>query len=156
MTPRTKPLTVPASPRYWSVEVEDKGAHDFRAPYYGVGDALLAHVGRHIVTSEDDRPLQAKLIVLLPALGAVVGACWWHRLHALDAALPLAALDDEHLTAYSVAVVDELQEAGYNLLDLMALYAGCLPEMQRRQSIAAMAEERASFSVAPKAEPISS
>jgi hypothetical protein len=46
-------------------------------------------------------------------------------------------------------VSEELQDAGFTLLDLIELLAGIAPELYQRQSLINMAMARSSFSAAP-------
>lgn len=153
MKPRLKPLTppVPLSDRYWTADVPDKGKHTFKHPYYGVAAAVLMLLGKQTKhdPETDDRPLQAKALEILPVAGAIIGVCWAHPLHEFDAKIDLSHLDEDDLVAYSHAICEELQDAGYDLLTVIELFGKCVPEMAKRQSLLQMAEARANFTVAP-------
>jgi hypothetical protein len=156
MKPRLKPTPAPASARYWTCTLANEklpgeGAHTFRHPFYGVGAQLLLYSAAHYVPPEgDERPLQARVLTLIPCAGALIGACWSHTTHALETPAP-REWNGEQIPAYGNAVVEELQEAGYDLLEITELFSLLMPEFVRRQSLVSMAQERAAFSEPPKA-----
>lgn len=157
MKPRPAALVIPEGSRqHFCVALGEKGQHHFKAPYYGVGGAVLALAAKYYVDPKTDtRTAQAKTEHMLPFMGAVIGACWRHR--GLDLETPTPKdLSVASLTAYGVTVTEEMQDADYDLLHLMELFNQVLPEVAKRQSILAMAEERAGFSVPPKEDSISS
>jgi len=151
MKPRLKPLLAPSgNSRYWTVDAPGKGPHVFRAPYYGVGACLLEAMSKHArdPEEEDTRSLQVKSMDILPVAGMVLGACWYHSGHELETVLDLKNLTPASLEDYGVAVAEELQEAGYNILDILDLFGKVTPELSNRQSILLMAQARASFTEA--------
>jgi hypothetical protein len=152
MKPTKAPRVIPEGSRqYWSLDLTGKGAHHFKAPYYGVGHALLQFAARyHVDPATDTRTLEAKVVAMLPCMGAVIGACWRHRGLDLDAVLPLADLTSDALAAYGVAVAQELQDADYDLLDLLDLFNAVQPEITRRQDIVEMAARHATFTPPPQ------
>lgn len=149
MKPRATPLIVPANSRYWTVDLPNKGVHTFRHPQYGVGaaavQALAAYRRANPLPEGTERTYRVEAADLVVPAGLILGVCWYHPLHALETPLPKKHTPEEML-AFADAVVDELQEAGYNLLDLIELFGGVMPEMQKRQDIVAMADARATFS----------
>lgn len=151
MKPRAKPLA-PLSPlpaRYWSMDLQGKGTHVFKHPYYGVGAGLLLLLRAHAREGEEDRSIQEQALGHLPVAGAVIGACWAHPRHELETQLSLKDLTVEGLEAYGHKVAEELQDAGYNLLEVLDLMNVVVPALAERQSLAAMAMDRAAFSAAP-------
>lgn len=157
MKARPTPLTLPESRQFWSHEVPGRGAHHFRAPYYGVGQALFQLATRyHVDPATDDRSSQERSVAMLPYMGAVIGACWRHRGIELEAALPLTGLTPDALEAYGSRVAEELQDADYNLLDILQIFGAIMPEVTRRHSLVEMAAERARFTEPPRDGSISS
>lgn len=143
MKPRTTPLTHPSPlpARYWTCEVEGRGEHVFRHPYYMTGQLIVEALPRHRYAVEPDlRSDGAKAVGMLVIAGMVIGACWQHPHHDL-----VTQLGDD-IDAYGRAVAEELQDAGYDILEIIGLMAVCLPEVTRRQSLRGMAQARASFS----------
>jgi hypothetical protein len=148
---RTKPLALPAplTDRYWQITVEDRGLLTFRHPYYGVASAVVQTLIAH---REEDRDLspQATAERMLPMCGLVIGVCWQHPTLELDTVLDLGKLGDADLVAYGHRVCEELQDAGWSLLDLVELLGGIAPELYKRQLLLNMAMARSSFLEAPK------
>lgn len=153
MKARPAPLAQPpaGSPRYWTVEVTGKGAHLFRAPYYGHGQALFALAPRfHVPAESDTRTSQERAVAMLPYMGAAIGLCWHHRGCDLET-VPPTNPTPEALEAYGNRVAEELQDADYDLLDILNLFGEVMPEITRRQSLVEMAARRADFSLPPPA-----
>lgn len=157
MKPRTRPLTLPSplTSRYWAVDVRDRGTHTFRHPYYGVAGAIaqaLSQLARAEGADKKDKgSTHDQAIAILPAAGMMIGACWHHPLFELETVLPLTDLSPDSLVTYGNAVCDELQEADYDLLDLVELFGKIAPEVSRRQSVMEMAVARAGFTAPPEA-----
>lgn len=151
MKARVKPLCIPEPlpDRYWQVVIGDHGAHTFRHPYYGVASAVVRCLIAHREEDKDLSP-QATAERMLPFCGLVAGACWYDDGRELQTVLDLAKLEDGDLIAYGHAVCEELQNAGYTLLDLIELLGGITPEMYKRQSLLSMAMARSAFSEALK------
>jgi hypothetical protein len=110
----------------------------------------------HVDPETDTRSVQERSVTMLPYVGAVVGACWRHRGLDLDTPFPLASLTPDALEAYGRAVAEELQDADYDLLDLLDLLNAVLPEVTHRQSLVEMAAQRASFTAPPPVDSTSS
>ena len=151
MKSRSKPLVlpVPLPDRYWQLNIEDRGLLTFRHPYYGVASAVVQCLIAH---REDDKDLspQATAERMLPMCGLVIGACWYDHSLELETQLDLGKLGDADLVAYGHRVCEELQDAGWSLLDLVELLGGIAPELYKRQLLLNMAMARSSFSAAPK------
>lgn len=153
MKERTVPLQLksPLPTRYWAIELEGRGTHVFRHPYYGVAAAVADAMQLFKAPEPDERPMHDKAISMLPAAGMMIGACWHHPIFELEAKLPLANLTSEALIAYGHEVCEELQEADYNLLDILNLFGVVGKEMAAHQDIVKMAMERATFTDPPEA-----
>jgi len=80
-----------------------------------------------------------------PWLGAVIGRCWWHRGFALEVAAPGWRADPTTLLDYGEAVIEELMDAGYLLLEVVDLYAACAEAIRDRNAVITTATERADF-----------
>lgn len=148
MKPRSKPLVIPKdNPRYWSVDMPLKGVHVFRHPFYGVGAAMSAAMSTQARPEGevDTRSIQEQSAALLPVAGMMIGGCWWHPLHEFETPFP-KVLNTDTLLEYGTLIADELQEAGYDILDMMDLLGKVTPEMTKRQSVISMGEQRAAFS----------
>jgi len=151
MTPRSKPLVIPDNPRYWSVDHPQQGKHTFKHPYYGVGAQLSVYLtSDYIPAEEDTRSLQEQFAAVLPRAGALLGLCWYDPDRALSTPAPTGALTPTILADYGNAVAEELQDAGYTMLDLSELFSAASDGFQQRQSLISQAEARADFSEAPK------
>ena len=151
MKARTKSLALPTplTDRYWQITIEDRGLLTFRHPYYGVASAVVQCLIAH---REDDAGLspQATAERMLPMCGSVIGVCWQHPTLELETQLDLAKLTDADLVAYGHRVCEELQDAGWSLLDLVELLGGIAPELYKRQLLLNQAMARSSFLEAPK------
>ena len=158
MKSRSTPLPTPSAPhpRYWVTELEGHGPHWFKHPYYAVGAAvvstMLAHQAMLPPAGEPSPELeQARAIAVLPMAGLLIGTCWSHLDRELVTRFPLTDTSQASLTAYGHAVAEELQDAGYDIVSMLTLFASIAPEMGRRQSVLAQAMERSAFFEAPKA-----
>lgn len=145
MKPRPEAIPAPEGARYWCVTLPTRGDHHFRFPLYAVADA----VQRMLVTEQEARKKRDRNDVPQRVTGyaAAIGVCWHHRGFLLDSVQPPIA-SREDLAAwrtYGDAVCDELQEAGYSLLDILDLFNGCVAEMGKRLDLAAMVKEREGF-----------
>jgi hypothetical protein len=146
--------------RYWCVDTA-RGPHHFRHPAYGLGGVLLrllVEQGQRIGVGREDAgglEVVADIGERLPMMCALLGACWWNEVSEFTAQVPTstatARIDTTALWAYGEQVADEMQEAGYTLLDILDLFTPTVGEFYRRQDIVRMAEERAVFSSPPMA-----
>ena len=150
MKARSKAVVIPAPlpDRYWTLTVGDHGQHTFRHPYYGVASAVVRCLIAHRDADKDLSP-QDTAERVLPFAGLVVGVCWYDSGRELETVMDLSKLEDADLLAYGHRVAEELQDAGFTLLDLIELLAGIAPELYKRQSLLKMAMARSSFSAAP-------
>jgi len=156
MKPRSKPLIAPTLPssRFWTAEVEGFATHHFKHPYYGVGSAVVAAMSSYKDTVPSEGGTveleQARAVAMLPMAGLLIGACWHHLELELETKFPLSDLSPAALTAYGTSVAEELQDAEYDILAMLALFAAVAPEMSKRQSVVVQAMERSAFSEALK------
>ena len=150
MKARAKPLPIPSPlpDRYWQLNIEDRGLLTFRHPYYGVASAVVQCLLAHRTDDVDLSP-QATAERMLPMCGLVIGACWYDPTRELETQLDLGKLGDADLVAYGHRVCEELQDAGWVLLDLVELLGGIAPQLYQRQLLLNMAMARSSFSAAP-------
>lgn len=145
MKPRPEAIPAPEGPRYWVVTLPERGAHHFRFPLYAVADM----VQRVVVQDQEKRGKEALADVAqrVPGYAAAVGACWHHRGFLLDAVPPVPEKRENVAAwrAYGDAVCDELQEAGYSMLDIIELFNGCVHELGTRLDVVAMVKAREGF-----------
>jgi len=148
--PRVKPVSIPSPlpDRYWTLTVGDHAALTFRHPYYGVASSVVRCLIAHRDQDRDLSP-QDTAERVLPFAGLVVGVCWYDSGRELETVMDLSKLENADLLAYGHKVAEELQDAGFTLLDLIELLAGIAPELYQRQSLITMAMARSSFSAAP-------
>jgi hypothetical protein len=149
MKTRSKPLVlpVPLPDRYWQQTIEDRGVLTFRHPYYGVASAVVQCLLAHRTDDAGLSP-QATAERMLPMCGLVIGVCWYDHSLELETQLDLGKLGDADLVAYGHRVCEELQDAGWVLLDLVELLGGIAPQLYQRQLLLNMAMARSSFSAA--------
>lgn len=158
MKARSKPLIAPTLPssRFWTAEVEGFATHWFKHPYYGVGNAVTSAMIAYkdtVPTESGTLELeQARAVAMLPVAGLLIGACWHHLELELETKFPLSDLSPASLIAYGTSIAEELQDAEYDILAMLGLFAAIAPEMSKRQSVVVQASERAAFSEALKVE----
>lgn len=142
MNPRKESLTIPDTPRYWSVEIGSKGAHHFR-------DMTYSKAMRMIPRLQALKPNNAASMGA-PAMnlgGLAIGLTWHHRAYTL--ATPFPGWDGD-LDDYGDEVIGELQDAGYSLSDVTALISAVLDRTTGLLTEQREVAEKASFSEAPK------
>jgi hypothetical protein len=166
MKNRTTPLLDTNPARLWAVDLGPAGVYPFRFPSY----ALAARLGKFVATANagitDGPGTVAHSMALAPIMAAVVAACWWHPERDLSTPWPVRRVDprsppapvldpstltDAELTAYGLAVADELQDAGWNPLVVLRVGTAALTEINQRNGIAKMAADLAGFTP-PQAE----
>lgn len=155
MKPRLTPLAIPTgNKRYWTWDCDTHGNHTFKHPFYGIGAAVMSATARY--ETERTAANEGKEVsemdaatALLPISCLMIGVCWSHPRQALESVFP-AGMEYEAMLAYGRAVCDELQEAGYDLLDILSMGGAVAGAMSERQNVLVMAEERARFSGAPE------
>ncbi len=134
MTPRATGLKIPETDRYWCVDLEGSeesaangkpsGEHHFRLPNFSAGFSLFAWVRAR--KNADDANTFAKDAQQTLQIGLFVGACWHHRQYSLDAGTYSLRWSFEEADAYAEAVLEELAEAGYSLVQIRQLSIPCL------------------------------
>ena len=134
------------SPRHWVTPVPGRPDHVWRQPYFGVGAAVWVAIAGVVVPEGSSS--QTVAAALLPSAALVLGACWSND-PPLDTRVPVD-LSPEALLAYGAVVANELEDRGYSALDILEVGNAVRVEFTRRQSIVRMAEERATFTVAPE------
>ena len=156
-------LTTPRPPtnsaRLWTVDLGPAGTFTFRFPSY----AVATRIGRHIVEArpEGDPATTGFLLAFGPTVAVAIGACWWaadrelstpwptrrdpRNPHAPPVQVDPSTLTREELTAYGMAVVEELQDLGWNPLVVAQVGSAAIAEINKRTSIATMAAEVAGF-----------
>lgn len=149
MKARKTSLVVPTSTKYFKVNIPEKGDHWFKSPYYGVGTTLTLLAGKNRVPENDERSELQKLTEMLPFTCAMIGAAWSHLDLELEAKFPLDDMSDDKILEFGNKVSEELQDADYNLLQILEMFNGVAAELARHQSILRMAQERAVFMEAP-------
>lgn len=148
MRPLETPRTVPASPRYTTIE--DGGPHrphTFRAPTFA-GAGVARRVGGAL---ETHWPLgsQGWMEEMAPILGVYVGLCWWHPDLDIEATPPRTDADRDAWIAWGDEVTGELLDQGYTVVDLWALYCAASELLNRCHAIVSAAVERRDFSSSP-------
>ncbi len=126
MIPRPEVREIPDSDRYFSVELGDDDYH-FRFPSYGMAARLITPL-----TAFEDGDGMERLVELLDLVGYTAGLCWWHRAYDLEAGPAPRSLEGEEWRLYGDAVVDELQEHGLKLPDILAMLNVILRELTER------------------------
>lgn len=145
MKTRAKPRVVDEdSPRYFQVELPDKGNHHMRFPTYSLASRLQAWVIERQYPESAGGPLYS---------GAMIGAFWWHRSKDLESLLSRRA-DHDEIDEWAESVLDELQDDGYTLADIKALATECDLKLAdwTRSLLKSKDEADFSYSQDPKAE----
>jgi len=138
MKPRTDLRVVPETSRYFAVDLGDQfGKFHFRFPSYGRAAKLVG-----LLQDFKSGDGLDKLVDLLDVAGYAIGQCWHNRGYDLDAGTPPGTEGDGWRT-YGDKVVDELQEHGLGLKDLMKVVNGIITELAGRMSEVAEAEAEA-------------
>lgn len=150
MIARSAPLVAPAGPRYWSVTLDPHGEHGFRFPVYDVASRVRASFSAIVTTAEKGSPKWC--MERVRPMCAIIGACWWHRSQALTTALPGSPQEwsDDGVLDYGGRVADELQEAGYTMLDIIHLFNPAMAAVNERLDMLAMVPAQAAFTPAPE------
>lgn len=138
MKPRADLRVVPETSRYFAVDLgPDLGLYHFRFPSYGKAARMLG-----LLQGFEKGDGLDKLVELLDVAGYAIGTCWNHRAYDLSAGTPPGVEGDGWRT-YGDTVVDELQEHGLALPDLMKLVNGIIGEMGAKMAEVAEAEVEA-------------
>ena len=154
MKRRAIPLTTTrtGSPRFWFVDVPERGEHTFRAPSYALGGAVMDALSRHYPDpTPGDWSVNEDRTHKLDGAGALVGACWWHAQFELETPPPPFSLTASDLDRYGRAVADELQDAGYTATEIITLGGAISGEFMARQFVIPKARATVDFGVPPGA-----
>lgn len=127
MKARTQPRVIPNTSRYFGVILgQDLGDFHFRFPSFGRAAKLVGLLQSFSKGDGLDR-----LVELLDVAGYAVAVCWFHPTLDLEAGAP-PSTDGEDWRDYGDAVIDELQEAGLTLPDLMKLVEALISALAER------------------------
>jgi len=152
MIPRPAPLTIPATPRYWTVDLDGKGQHHFKMPTYSTIEALAeVLVDRLHLAGEDGKVNLHNVARQAHVMALLLGACWHHRALALEAVAPGADASPDAWVAYGVAVEEELVERGYDLLEITGLFNAVMPRVNEALDFARLVKGREGFLADPPA-----
>ena len=117
MKPLPTPRGIPTSDRYWSITVAGELAEcHFRFPSYGRAARLVK-----LLSGFQSGDGVDKLVDLLDVAGYAIGSCWYHQAFDLSAGLPITDLERGDWRSYGDRVVDEMQEMGASIGDLMVV-----------------------------------
>lgn len=157
MKPLKSPRVIPTSSRqYWSVDLSGKGIHHFKHPYYGIGSSVSLLSGKYRTDPESTTvTAQEQSVNMLPFIGAMLGVSWCHRALELETPYPLKNVSIEALEEYGTDVIQELQDADYNLLEILDMFGMVAPEFIKRQSLVELAMARVAFTEPLKVDSIS-
>jgi hypothetical protein len=134
VNPRTKVRDIPDTDRYFHVETSGSnlGTVHLRFPSYGMATRLVG-----LLQGLEQGDGLDKLSGLLDVAGYAIGACWWHRVFDLAAGPAPRDLSGDGWQVYGDTVIDELQESGARLPDIMSLVNRLISELGERMSEAA-------------------
>lgn len=139
MTPRSTVRDIPATDRYFSVDLgEPLGDFDFRFPSYGKAARMVG-----LLQALEAGDGLGRLVGLLDVAGYAIGSCWFNRGYDLEAGGAPTDLEGEAWRVYGDAVIDELQDQGLKLPGVMQLVNALISELGDRMSETAEAQEEA-------------
>ncbi len=143
MNTRENKIQIPEKKRYWSVKIDaQEQLFHFRFPTYSAAREVLNFIDQFQKGSE----LSVNdLVELLPAMGAIIGTCWYHESLELE-----QRQSNESINDFGTRVCDELQEEDLNILDILLLFNACTKELVKRSAVNALASETANFTQPPK------
>lgn len=130
MRQRTAPHRDITGHRIMTVEVEGQGPYHFRFPSFS---AAARYVGL-LQSAGDAENSTARLSGILDVAGYVTGACWHHPTMDLDSGGAPTIDPEGAWHSYGDMVIDELQESGWSLSQVMALSNGLVAEFTARLS----------------------
>ena len=148
MQVRPAPLRIPDRPNWFVVVVNDQ-PHHFRIPRQAVMKELMAVLaatdirrGSDLDLTKDEMSatISAGLVAMDPevtarvrissdAMGACIGAMWRHRTTGLDSDRHSYSNDLRGLLQFGSAVMDELEDEGYDEDAVAALIEGVTPAL---------------------------
>jgi len=164
MHTRQTPRTIPEKPNYWSLELGDKGVHNFRNPLTsnkrllnralaksGFGDLVREAVDKAKAEGRD--PETATFVLtdtpeVWAVVGAIAGLCWFNASSDLDT--PRLRTFDNDVLAYGEEVLYELMDADYADGDIAPVLMEYLTKVVKIEQLVEGAKEQADFSEAQK------
>lgn len=152
MRRRSEPMPAPEPAEYpwFTVEVEGRGLHHFRA----LSPIKVVRFGKEIGAASGPISADDKLGLAednLRQFGAGIGLCWAHP----ELELESQRGDFGSLLDYGEAVSEELHEAGYTLAQQTAMALRVMASLPGVQTTRQEVQERAGFSEAQKDGPTS-
>lgn len=125
MKPRSEPRIIPQTRRYFAVTLEDGQVFDLRFPSYGQASAMVT-----MFNGLKDESDLAALSLMLDVAGYAIGLCWCHRHFDLESGtapvLDFTTVNSWH--RYGDDVIDEIQEFGLSLSDIMQILNAIIAE----------------------------
>lgn len=115
MKPRETPRNVPQTRRYFSATLSDGSVWDLRFPSFGQATALADKFGGISKVNGI-----SGMSGILDMTGYAIGLCWCHRTFDLESGTP-PVIDGPGWQRYGDDVIDEIQEHGLSLVDVMTL-----------------------------------
>lgn len=135
-----------ANHRYWSATV-DGVEHHFRFPSWSVAEVICAVSAEGLERCGiEGTATPAQWRRYSPWACVVIGACWHHLGKAMEPETPPWSAEKEDWLAFGAAVADDLQDSGYAVVEMAALYNRCAEELAKRRAILTRADEMAAFS----------
>lgn len=125
MKPRSEPRVIPQTRRYFSVTLEDGQVFDLRFPSYGQASAMVGLFDG--MQAADGMAAVSALSGMLDVAGYAIGLCWCHRHFDLESGTP-PPIKGDTWRRYGDDVIDELQEHGLTLRDMVALQTAIVTE----------------------------
>jgi hypothetical protein len=147
---RTTPRPVPTGGRYWL----HADALWLRFPSYHEAHALRLMTARYARPAAENEFNQAEILERLPMFAATIGWCWWDLATDLDTPRPVGAPghapEVDAILAFGAGVLDEFQDAGWSILDIVRVYTTTVTGINERLAITSEAQARSVFSQPPK------
>lgn len=129
MHQRDTPRIIPTTPRYFAVDTTC-GRFDLRLPSYQRAAGLLKLLQRGGEVEGLD-----SMIAMLDVVGYAVGLCWCHADYDLQAGDPPDIDAAGAWRSYGELVIDEMQEHGLTLTDVLAILRALVGKVQDSMAI---------------------
>lgn len=139
MKQRTEKRIIPDKNRYWKVEILDK-TYDFRFPNYQEANEIFSFINEYKTNKSSETMAVNDLINMLPAMGIVIGKCWFNKDLDLEPKANTESFED-----FGKRVCDELQEEDLEFIEILFLFNSCTNELSKRSAISSLASEKANF-----------
>lgn len=125
MRPRQKPIPVPDSPIYFSVDTNHGGSFQFRVPRMSIANKVMRSIPDeyHQVMADDTASVYQFGAACNDYVAATIGVAWYHPEQELEARY------QGDLDAYGQAVAEELHEAGIDLVTQVELFGDVLAKL---------------------------